>query len=59
MLAVGCSLGRAMSAPEGLAVSPDGANVYVAAFTSGAIDVFDRDADIRRADAEAAPARAA
>ena len=38
LLAVGCSLGRALSAPEGLAVSPDGADVYVAAFTSGAID---------------------
>jgi DNA-binding beta-propeller fold protein YncE len=40
--AVGCSFGRAMSAPEGLAVSPDGANVYVAAFLTGAIDVLDR-----------------
>ena len=42
--AVGCSFGRALSAPEGLAVSPDGANVYVAAFTSGAIDVLNRNA---------------
>jgi DNA-binding beta-propeller fold protein YncE len=42
-LAVGCSLGRALSAPEGLAVSPDGATVYAAAFRSGALDVFDRD----------------
>lgn len=42
--AVGCSLGHALSAPEGLAVSPDGANVYVAAFTAGSVDVFDRDA---------------
>ena len=40
--AVGCSFGRALSSPEGLAVSPDGRNVYVAAFASGAIDVFDR-----------------
>jgi DNA-binding beta-propeller fold protein YncE len=40
--AVGCSFGRALSAPEGLAVSPDGANVYVAAFATGAIDVLDR-----------------
>ncbi len=40
--AVGCSFGRAMSSPEGLAVSPDGANVYVAAFATGAIDVLDR-----------------
>jgi DNA-binding beta-propeller fold protein YncE len=40
--AVGCSFGRAMSSPEGLAVSPDGANVYVAAFATGAIDVLER-----------------
>jgi DNA-binding beta-propeller fold protein YncE len=40
--AVGCSFGQAMSAPEGLAVSPDGANVYVAAFATGAIDVLSR-----------------
>jgi DNA-binding beta-propeller fold protein YncE len=39
---VGCSFGRALSSPEGLAVSPDGENVYVAAFASGAIDVLDR-----------------
>ena len=32
VLAVGCSLGRAFSAPEGLAVSSDGASVYTAAF---------------------------
>jgi DNA-binding beta-propeller fold protein YncE len=44
VLAVGCSLGRALSAPEGIAVSPDGASVYAAAFTSGAIDVFNRNA---------------
>jgi DNA-binding beta-propeller fold protein YncE len=42
VLAVGCSLGRTLSAPEGLAVSPDAADVYVAAFRSGAIDVFNR-----------------
>ena len=42
VLAVGCSLGRALSAPEGIAVSPDGASVYAAAFGSGAIDVFNR-----------------
>ena len=47
VLAVGCSLGRALSAPEGLAVSPDGASVYAAAFGSGAIDVFNRNATIR------------
>ncbi|MEX0971802.1 MAG: beta-propeller fold lactonase family protein [Solirubrobacterales bacterium] len=40
--AVGCSFGRALSAPEGLAVSPDGKNVYVAAFATGAIAVLDR-----------------
>ena len=42
VLAVGCSLGRALSAPEGLAVAPDGASVYVTAFASGALDVFNR-----------------
>jgi DNA-binding beta-propeller fold protein YncE len=41
--AVGCSFGRAMTAPEGIAVSPDGSSVYVAAFTAGAIDVLDRE----------------
>jgi DNA-binding beta-propeller fold protein YncE len=40
--AVGCSFGQALSAPEGLAVAPDGASVYVAAFASGAIAVLDR-----------------
>jgi len=40
--AVGCSFGRSLSSPEGLAVSPDGANVYVAAFATGAIAVLDR-----------------
>ena len=45
VLAVGCSLGRAFSAPEGLAVSPDGASVYVAAFESSAVDSFNRNAD--------------
>jgi DNA-binding beta-propeller fold protein YncE len=42
VLAVGCSLGRQLEAPEGLAVSPDGASVYAAAFGSNAIDVFNR-----------------
>jgi DNA-binding beta-propeller fold protein YncE len=42
--AVGCSFGRALSSPEGLAVSPGGANVYAAAFATGAIDVLDRNA---------------
>ncbi len=40
--AVGCSLGRAFSAPEGLAVAPDGTSVYATAFKSNAVDVFDR-----------------
>jgi DNA-binding beta-propeller fold protein YncE len=40
--ATGCSFGRALVAPEGLAISPDRANVYVAAFASGAIDVLVR-----------------
>ena len=40
--AVGCSFGRALIAPEGLVVSPDGSNVYVAAFKTGAIAVLDR-----------------
>ncbi|HEX6688485.1 MAG TPA: beta-propeller fold lactonase family protein [Solirubrobacterales bacterium] len=40
--AVGCSFGRALSSPEGLAVSPDGGNVYGAAFATGAIAVLDR-----------------
>ncbi|HWM62675.1 MAG TPA: YncE family protein [Solirubrobacterales bacterium] len=38
----GCSFGRALEAPEGLALSPDGRNVYVAAFETGAIAVLDR-----------------
>lgn len=42
IVAVGCSFGRAIAAPEGVAVSPDGRNVYVAAFASGAVDVLDR-----------------
>ncbi len=40
--AAACSFGRAMVAPEGLAVSPEGLNVYVAAYETGAIDVLDR-----------------
>ncbi|HSS37895.1 MAG TPA: YncE family protein [Polyangia bacterium] len=38
----GCSFGRALSGPEGIAVAPGGANVYVTSFLSGAIDVLDR-----------------
>ncbi|HEY5288316.1 MAG TPA: hypothetical protein VIJ50_14565 [Solirubrobacteraceae bacterium] len=45
VLAVGCSLGQALNAPEGLAISPDDANVYVTAFAPGAIDVLDRAAE--------------
>jgi DNA-binding beta-propeller fold protein YncE len=41
----GCGFGRAMQAPEGLDVSPDGTSVYVTAFQTGAIDVFDRDTE--------------
>lgn len=41
--AVGCSFGRAMTAPEGLALSPDGFSMYVASFTTGAIDVLNRE----------------
>ena len=40
--AAGCSFGRAMYAPEGMALSSDSRNVYVASFASGAIDVLDR-----------------
>lgn len=39
----GCSFGRALVSPEGLAVSADGASVYVAAFETGAIDVLQRE----------------
>lgn len=41
--ATGCTFGRAMRAPEGIAISPDGANAYVAAYSSGGIAVLDRD----------------
>jgi DNA-binding beta-propeller fold protein YncE len=44
VLAVACTLGRALQSPEGLAVSPDGANVYAVSFQPGGIDVFDRTA---------------
>jgi DNA-binding beta-propeller fold protein YncE len=43
VLAVGCGLGRQLSGPEGLAVSPDSASLYVAAYKSGALGVFNRD----------------
>ncbi|HEY1853469.1 MAG TPA: YncE family protein [Solirubrobacterales bacterium] len=35
-----CAFGRAMQAPEGIAVSPDGSSAYVTAFQTGAIDVL-------------------
>jgi len=38
----GCSFGRAMLAPEGLDVSPDGRSVYVASIETGALDVLSR-----------------
>jgi DNA-binding beta-propeller fold protein YncE len=41
----GCGFGVAMKAPEGVDVSPDGSSVYVAAFRTGALDVFDRDVE--------------
>jgi DNA-binding beta-propeller fold protein YncE len=44
VLAVACTLGRTLIVPEGLTVSPDGANVYTASFIPGSIDVFDRTA---------------
>jgi DNA-binding beta-propeller fold protein YncE len=42
VLAVGCSLGRSLAAPEGVATSPDGAGVYITASQSGALVVLDR-----------------
>jgi DNA-binding beta-propeller fold protein YncE len=38
-----CGEGRVLNGAEGVAVSPDGGNVYVAADGSDAIGVFDRD----------------
>lgn len=38
-----CRYVRDMSQPEGLVVAPQGRNVYVTAFKTGAIDVYDRD----------------
>ncbi len=42
VLAASCSPGRKLLDPEGLAVSPDGANLYATAFLSGALNTFDR-----------------
>ena len=40
----GCATGLALSAPEGMAVSGDGANVYVASAASNAVVVLTRNA---------------
>lgn len=37
-----CRYAREMSQPEGLVVSPDGRNLYVTAYKTGAVAVFDR-----------------
>jgi DNA-binding beta-propeller fold protein YncE len=42
VLAVGCSLGRGLRGASSVAVSPDGRNVYTAAFDSDAITTFRR-----------------
>ncbi|HEV7483269.1 MAG TPA: hypothetical protein VGO13_09240 [Solirubrobacterales bacterium] len=42
MRAAGCSFGRAVDSPEGIAVSPDGASVYAASYAPGTIAVFNR-----------------
>jgi DNA-binding beta-propeller fold protein YncE len=44
VLAVACTLGKALILSEGVAVSPDGANVYAVSYAPGSIDVFDRTA---------------
>ena len=44
MRSTGCSFGRALNAPEGLAVSPEGTNVYAASYAPGAIAVLARKA---------------
>lgn len=54
--AVGCSFGRALRAPEGLAVSPDGANVYAAAFANSSIAVLDRGSKSGTVSQKAGPA---
>lgn len=38
----GCTTGRALDGADGVAISPDGAFVYVAAYTSSAVTVFSR-----------------
>jgi DNA-binding beta-propeller fold protein YncE len=44
MRSSGCSFGRALNAPEGLAVSPEGTDVYAASYAPGAITVLARKA---------------
>ncbi|HEX3734467.1 MAG TPA: hypothetical protein VHU86_04860 [Solirubrobacterales bacterium] len=44
MRSAGCSFGRALNAPEGLAISPEGASVYAASYAPGAIAVLARKA---------------
>ena len=41
--ASGCTRAHGIAGPAGAAVSPDGRNVYVAAFESNAIAIFRRD----------------
>jgi len=41
----GCTHARALETPTGLALSPDGRNLYVTALNSGAVDTFRRNAD--------------
>ena len=38
----GCGLGRALQVPTALAISPNGAGVYVTTFTSESVAIFDR-----------------
>jgi DNA-binding beta-propeller fold protein YncE len=40
--ATGCSFGRALNAPEGVAVAPDGSDVYAASYAPGTIAVLAR-----------------
>jgi DNA-binding beta-propeller fold protein YncE len=44
MRSAGCSFGRALNAPEGLAISPEGDSVYAASYAPGAIAVLARKA---------------
>jgi DNA-binding beta-propeller fold protein YncE len=41
--ASGCQKGEALGGAAGVAVSPDGRNVYVTGFNSGSVAIFDRD----------------